>query len=114
MSSLRLSRRALHATARSRVALSADQQAESGFSYKGTATDGSASKLYINGEFVDSAAKDFIEIHDPSTQRLLTKVPHTTQAEMRKTVDYAQEGYLKWKDSSVLTRQRVMIKSVPF
>ena len=112
MSSLRLSRRALHASSKVRAALSAEREADSFTGWKGTATDGNASKLYIDGQFVESTAKTFININDPSTQRLLTKIPNTTQQEMRRTVDSAHEAYLKWRDSSVLTRQKIMIKSV--
>jgi hypothetical protein len=48
-----------------------------------------------------------------STQRVLTKVPQSTQAEMTRAVDAAEDAYLNgWRDSSILSRQRIMMKWV--
>lgn len=33
--------------------------------WKGTATNGDETKLYIDGEWVSSETKDWIEVHDP-------------------------------------------------
>ncbi|GAA96570.1 hypothetical protein E5Q_03239 [Mixia osmundae IAM 14324] len=78
--------------------------------WKGTSTTGGTTKLYIDGQWTDSKTDRWIDLYDPSTQRLLTKVPETTQDEMRLTVDKAHDAYLGWKDTSVLSRQGVMLK----
>lgn len=54
----------------------------------------------------------WIDVNDPSTQQLLTRVPETSHADMLKIVDRAQEAFYEWRDSSVLRRQGVMLKSV--
>lgn len=52
--------------------------------------------------------------HDPqSTQRVLTKVPEASQQEMTRAVDAAEQAYYGgWRDSSILSRQRIMMKCV--
>lgn len=52
----------------------------------------------------------WIDVNDPSTQRLLTRVPETPHAEMVRIVDRAEEAFLEWRDASVLRRQGVMLK----
>ena len=90
----------------------ADSKAESESNrWQGTSTDGTATKLYINGEWITSKASKHIDVHDPSTQRVLTKVPESTQDEMTRAVDAAEQAWLGgWRDSSVLSRQRIMMK----
>ena len=39
--------------------------------YKGTATNGGETKLYIDGQFESSQTKDWIELHDPVRRALL-------------------------------------------
>lgn len=48
-------------------------------------------------------------MNDPSTQRLLTRVPETSHKEMVRIVDRAEEAFLEWRDTSVLRRQGVML-----
>lgn len=65
--------------------------------------------MYRTGQNVDR----WIDVNDPSTQQLLTRVPETSHSDMVKIVDRAQEAFYEWRDSSVLRRQAVMLKSVP-
>lgn len=54
---------------------------------------------------------EYYEPNAQSTQRVLTKVPEATQAEMTRAVDAAEQAFLGgWRDSSVLSRQRIMMK----
>lgn len=49
--------------------LIADKKAEEFHNlYKGTATNGGETKLYINGQFESSQTKDWIELHDPVSE----------------------------------------------
>lgn len=64
---------------------------------------------FINGEFKDSTTDKWIELPNPATGEVLTMVPETTQAEMQAASDGCAEAYSTWKDSSVMTRQAVMI-----
>ncbi|XP_031836218.2 putative methylmalonate-semialdehyde/malonate-semialdehyde dehydrogenase [acylating], mitochondrial isoform X1 [Nomia melanderi] len=67
-------------------------------------------KLYINGQFVDSKATEFTDVHDPATNELLCRTPKSTKEEMEMAVQSAKSAYEKWKNTSVLTRQTLMLK----
>ncbi|KAM0749019.1 Methylmalonate-semialdehyde dehydrogenase [Meredithblackwellia eburnea MCA 4105] len=89
----------------------ADVEANRPGLWKGTRTDGGPTTNLIGGEFtVGSGVEKWIDVNDPSTQRLLTRVPETSHAEMVRIVDRAQDAFLEWRDSSVLRRQAVFLK----
>ena len=67
-----------------------------------------STKLFINGEFVESRTDKWIDVHNPATNELVTRVPCATQAEMTAAVDAAQAAFSQWSEESVLSRQRVM------
>ncbi|XP_076055032.1 putative methylmalonate-semialdehyde/malonate-semialdehyde dehydrogenase [acylating], mitochondrial [Oratosquilla oratoria] len=67
-------------------------------------------KLFINGKFVDSKTSDWIDVHNPATNEVVTRVPKATQNEMDAAVDAAAEAFKTWSKTSVLTRQQVMFK----
>jgi malonate-semialdehyde dehydrogenase (acetylating)/methylmalonate-semialdehyde dehydrogenase len=93
----------LNATARAKAEqVSAD--------WKGTSLTGGTTKNYIGGEFVESKTDKWIELHDPSTQTLLSRVPETTSTEFEQAVDAASQAYKTWSRTSVITRQRFAIE----
>ncbi|CAE6411793.1 unnamed protein product [Rhizoctonia solani] len=78
--------------------------------WKGTSATGDKTKLYIGGEFVESKAEKWIEVHDPSTQTVLTRVPETTSQEFNAAVDAASQAFKTWSKTSILTRQRAVME----
>ncbi|KAB5593714.1 hypothetical protein CTheo_2794 [Ceratobasidium theobromae] len=78
--------------------------------WKGTSAVGGNTKLYIGGEFVESKASNWLDVFDPSTQTLLTRVPETTSAEFDAAVDAASQAFKSWSKTSILTRQRVVME----
>ncbi|KAK7694789.1 hypothetical protein QCA50_001977 [Cerrena zonata] len=97
------SRSALTSTARAKA-----EQISS--EWKGTSATGENTKNFIGGEFVESKTSDWIEVADPATQTVLTRVPETTNAEFDQAVASASEAFKSWKRSSVLTRQRFIFE----
>lgn len=69
-------------------------------------------KYFIDNQFVESQAKVWIDLHDPATNNLVTRVPQSTDAELKAAVDSATKAFPKWKATSLLTRQQVMFKLV--
>lgn len=67
-------------------------------------------KLFIDGKFVESKTSDWIDLHDPATNEVVTRVPKATQDEMEAAVDSAKRAYKTWSQTSTLTRQQVMFK----
>lgn len=67
-------------------------------------------KLFINGNFQDSKTKEWIDLHNPATNEVVTRVPETTTEEMVAAVNSAKEAFTSWRRTSVLTRQQLMLK----
>ena len=67
---------------------------------------------FINNESVESKATEWIDLHDPATNNLVTRVPKSTPAELKAAVDSAAKAFPGWKHTSLLTRQQIMFKFV--
>ncbi|XP_058795398.1 probable methylmalonate-semialdehyde dehydrogenase [acylating], mitochondrial [Phymastichus coffea] len=67
-------------------------------------------KMFIDGQFVESRATEFTEVHDPATNELLCRTPKSTEPEMQAAVASARKAFGAWRTSSVLTRQTLMLK----
>ncbi|KAG9074006.1 hypothetical protein FS749_014481, partial [Ceratobasidium sp. UAMH 11750] len=78
--------------------------------WRGTSATGENTKLYIGGEFVESKSSQWLDVLDPSTQTLLTRVPETTSSEFEAAVDAASQAFKTWSKTSILTRQRVVME----
>ncbi|MEE4300072.1 MAG: CoA-acylating methylmalonate-semialdehyde dehydrogenase [Pseudomonadales bacterium] len=66
--------------------------------------------IFIDGEWVDSAATDTLEVRDPATQVVLAELPMTTEAEMERAVASAQEAFYAWREVAVPERSRLMLR----
>ncbi|XP_078590465.1 putative methylmalonate-semialdehyde/malonate-semialdehyde dehydrogenase [acylating], mitochondrial [Branchiostoma floridae x Branchiostoma japonicum] len=71
-------------------------------------------KLFINGRMVESQATEWIDVHNPATNEVVTRVPKSTQAEMQAAVDAAKAAFPAWSETTILTRQQVMFKFQQF
>ena len=65
---------------------------------------------FLDNKFVDSATSDWIDLKDPATNRLITKVPQSTSEEMKAAVDSAEKAFIPWKSTSIMSRQQVMFR----
>ena len=67
---------------------------------------------FIDNQFVTSQATKWIDLHDPATNNLVTRVPQSTDEELKAAVDSAQKAFKTWRDTSLLHRQQIMFKYV--
>lgn len=67
-------------------------------------------KLFINGQFVESKTKNWIDLYNPATNELLTKVPESTQAEMQAATKAASEAFKTWSQTTLLHRQQLIFR----
>jgi len=67
-------------------------------------------KLFINGQFVESNASKWINLHNPATDEVISKVPISTQQEMEAALSSAKEAYKSWSQTSLIARQQFMFK----
>ncbi|KAI9835203.1 MAG: hypothetical protein M1819_002573 [Sarea resinae] len=67
---------------------------------------------FVDNEFVPSAASTWFDLYDPATNNLVTRVPQSTDEELKAAVDSAREAFPAWKATSLLARQQIMFKFV--
>ncbi|XP_023642576.1 methylmalonate-semialdehyde dehydrogenase [acylating], mitochondrial [Capsella rubella] len=64
----------------------------------------------IGGSFVDSQASSHIDVINPATQEVVSRVPLTTNEEFKAAVSAAKQAFPLWRNTPITTRQRVMLK----
>ncbi|ORY14985.1 Aldehyde/histidinol dehydrogenase [Clohesyomyces aquaticus] len=67
---------------------------------------------FLDNKFVPSQASQWIDLHDPATNNLVTRVPQSTSEELLAAVDSAEKAFKPWKETSLLARQQIMFKYV--
>ncbi len=67
-------------------------------------------KMLVDGQWVDSSATNFGDIHNPSTGELIARVPMGGAADVEKAVQSAQAAFAGWNDTPVVERARIMFK----
>jgi len=67
---------------------------------------------FLDNKFVQSKATQWIDLHDPATNNLVTRVPQSTDEELKAAVDSAEKAFKSWRDTSLLARQQIMFKYV--
>lgn len=67
---------------------------------------------FLDNKFVDSKANSWIDLHDPATNNLVTRVPQSTDVELNEAVASAKKAFPAWKATSLLHRQQIMFKFV--
>ncbi|CAI2187154.1 6226_t:CDS:2 [Funneliformis geosporum] len=66
-------------------------------------------RLFINGEFVESKTDNWIPVYNPATNELVTHVPETTPQELKDAAESAAEAFKSWRKTSILTRQQILL-----
>lgn len=67
---------------------------------------------FLDNQFVPSKASQWIDLHDPATNNLVTRVPQSTDAELNAAVASAKKAFPAWKATSLLAKQQIMFKFV--
>ncbi|KAM4055143.1 aldehyde dehydrogenase family protein [Hirsutella rhossiliensis] len=67
---------------------------------------------FIDNRFVQSKADKFIDLADPATNNLVTRVPQMTDDEMKAAVASAEKAFDSWRQTTVLARQQIMFRFV--
>ena len=67
---------------------------------------------FIDNQFVPSKASTWIDLHDPATNNLVTRVPQSTDEELHAAVESAKKAFPSWRATSVLYKQQIMFKFV--
>ena len=67
---------------------------------------------FIDNQFVPSRTTSWIDLNDPATNNLVTRVPQSTNEELRAAVESAKKAFPAWRATSILHRQQIMFKFV--
>jgi len=67
-------------------------------------------KLFIDGQFIESKTDKWINVHNPATQAVVTRVPIATPEELQAALESSERAFKEWRLTPVTTRQRVMLK----
>ncbi|KAL9077748.1 MAG: hypothetical protein Q9161_000120 [Pseudevernia consocians] len=67
---------------------------------------------FLDNEFVDSKTGSWIDLYDPATNNLVTRVPQSTGEELNAAVESAKKAFPAWKATSLLHKQQIMFKFV--
>ena len=67
---------------------------------------------FVDNQFKDSKASSWIDLHDPATNNLVTRVPQSTDEELHAAVESASKAFPTWRATSLLHRQQIMFKFV--
>ena len=65
--------------------------------------------LFINGDFIKSKSKEYLQVTSPFTQEILSQVPCATSDEISKAVASASEAFISWKETPPPARARLMM-----
>jgi malonate-semialdehyde dehydrogenase (acetylating)/methylmalonate-semialdehyde dehydrogenase len=65
---------------------------------------------FIDNEFVTSQATTWIDLHDPATNNLVTRVPQSTDEELKAAVRSAEKAFPAWKATSIMAKQQILFK----
>ncbi|KAJ5217195.1 Methylmalonate-semialdehyde dehydrogenase [Penicillium chermesinum] len=65
---------------------------------------------FLDNEFVSSQATKWIDLHDPATNNLVTRVPQSTDEELKAAVKSAEKAFPAWRATSIMARQQIMFK----
>jgi malonate-semialdehyde dehydrogenase (acetylating)/methylmalonate-semialdehyde dehydrogenase len=61
-------------------------------------------KNYINGQWMDAENSGYLDIENPSTGKILAKVPLSTAAEAEQAIDAAWSAFSQWSKTPVTKR----------
>lgn len=67
---------------------------------------------FLDNQFVDSKASTWIDLCDPATNNLVTRVPQSTDEELCAAVKSAKKAFPAWRATSLLHKQQIMFKFV--
>lgn len=69
-------------------------------------------KYFVNNEALESKTTQWIDVHDPATNYLVSRVPQSTPEELKAAVDAAEAAFKTYKNTSILSRQQIAFNFV--
>lgn len=102
--------RRLHATAQQLRPAAATASADNYPTTHEKIADVQNTPYFRDNQFLQSETTQFIDLHDPATNNLVTRVPQSTDEELKAAVESAKKAFPAWSATSVMARQQIMFK----
>ena len=67
-------------------------------------------KLLLDGQFVESSAREWRDVVNPATQEVLARVPMCGPDEVDRAVKSAAQAFRTWRNTPIAARARIMLK----
>ena len=67
---------------------------------------------FLDNRFEKSSSQTWIDLKDPATNKPVTRVPQSTDDELKAAVSSAKKAFASWKTTSLLHRQQIMFRFV--
>lgn len=67
---------------------------------------------FVDNQFTASKASTWIDLYDPATNNLITRVPQSTDEELQAVVESAEKAFPAWRATSIMARQQIMFRYV--
>ncbi|XP_075976866.1 putative methylmalonate-semialdehyde/malonate-semialdehyde dehydrogenase [acylating], mitochondrial [Anticarsia gemmatalis] len=77
---------------------------------RGYSSAAPTTKLYIDGQHVESKTSNWIELTNPATNEVIGRVPEATQEELNAALESSKKAYKSWSQSTIMTRQQLLFK----
>lgn len=65
-------------------------------------------QLYIDGTYTDSTGKDWIDVINPATEAVISRIPKATNADVDKAVQAAQKAQKSWELTPNIERGKIV------
>ncbi|MEN6378131.1 MAG: CoA-acylating methylmalonate-semialdehyde dehydrogenase [Methanofastidiosum sp.] len=67
-------------------------------------------KNYVNGKWIEPENSGYVDVENPSTGKIIAKVPLSTKAEINKAIDIAHNAYKTWSQTPIPRRAKPLFK----
>lgn len=67
-------------------------------------------KNFVNGQWVDSTATEYLDVPNPATGEVLARVPVSTKEDVEQAVQAASLAFVNWRKVPVPKRARILFK----
>ena len=67
-------------------------------------------KLYINGDWVEPNSKEFIDVENPATKEIISKVPRSNEIDVNKAIEAAHNAFETWQFTTIEDRTTLVNK----
>jgi malonate-semialdehyde dehydrogenase (acetylating)/methylmalonate-semialdehyde dehydrogenase len=65
---------------------------------------------YVGGEWIESKAREWLDVHNPATGEVIARTPLSTAEDLQRAVDAARKAFPLWRDTPPVVRARAMFR----